>query len=131
MTAPLRLAYKVEGSARHPDNLRLCRYSERFRGWLISEGWYYVGDLPDGFAAAPPVVTAPLPAPDRHGEWHHGHAQLIGAGPGAVAYTEPDPDGDTVYFRQLGWTAAELPDLVAWLQAVIAATTPDTDGVES
>lgn len=71
-------------------------------------------------------MTAPLPAPDRHGEWHHGSAgtpHSWTAGPGAVAYTEPDPDGDTVYFRRLGWTAAELPGLVAWLQGVIAATT--------
>lgn len=76
-------------------------------------------------------MTAPLPAPDQHGEWHHGHAgtqHTWTAGPAAVGYERPDPDGDTIYFRRLGWTRAELPELAAWLLEVHAASSDQTDG---
>ena len=66
-----------------------------------------------------------LPAPDRHGEWHHARESDRShwtTGPAAVGTTEPDPDGDTVWFRRLGWRRDELPELAAWLLAVHAAT---------
>lgn len=44
-----RLAFRAEGSAHPPDNVRVYRYSEQLDGWCVdSGGWAYIGELPAG-----------------------------------------------------------------------------------
>lgn len=76
------------------------------------------------------LEDAALPAVDldalhdrQNDEWHYGTGGFP-TGSAVVAYPEPDGDGDTVYFRRIGWDRDSLPELAALIMAVHAASDP-------